>query len=295
MGRPRSREVLLLCGFLMAILPATAEVETPASLFGKRLPPVQGNVTALNYHEIPIDLDDPRDKEPLVVLKDYGIAGEAFYARNDGLNFPYQSCICPQDGALKARKSVAEKLHSANVVLSPLGLEVFVLDSYRPVSCQKKLWDFFLAEAKRMLGPSATPEQLVEYAGKFCSNPTSYDAKNFKTWPTHLTGGAVDLTLRRVQTGELLYMGGIFDDASDISVTRNYENSPAQDSPASAVEAQRNRRLLYWIMTAEGFANYPNEWWHFDYGNQMWVKNRDAKQSADPYAEHWGNAFYGAI
>jgi D-alanyl-D-alanine dipeptidase len=25
-------------------------------------------------------------------------------------------------------------------------------------------------------------------------------------------------------------------------------------------------------MAAEGFANNPNEWWHFSWGDQMWAK-----------------------
>jgi D-alanyl-D-alanine dipeptidase len=25
-------------------------------------------------------------------------------------------------------------------------------------------------------------------------------------------------------------------------------------------------------MTGEGFANYPEEWWHFSWGDQMWAR-----------------------
>lgn len=32
-----------------------------------------------------------------------------------------------------------------------------------------------------------------------------------------------------------------------------------------------NRRLLYNVMIDNDFTNYPNEWWHFDYGNQFWA------------------------
>ena len=116
------------------------------------------------------------------------------------------------------------------------------------------------------------------------------------------------MTLRRVDTGELLYMGSIFDDASDISITRHFENyqpvvkadaAHKSDEPASSIEARRNRRLLYWVMRTEGFANYSNEWWHFDYGNQMWIQNRDALKpgdpSPDPYEATNHEAFYGAI
>jgi D-alanyl-D-alanine dipeptidase len=32
-----------------------------------------------------------------------------------------------------------------------------------------------------------------------------------------------------------------------------------------------NRRLLYWTMREAGFTNYPYEYWHYDYGDQMYV------------------------
>jgi hypothetical protein len=31
-----------------------------------------------------------------------------------------------------------------------------------------------------------------------------------------------------------------------------------------------NRKLLYNAMTRAGFTNYPEEWWHYDFGNQFW-------------------------
>jgi D-alanyl-D-alanine dipeptidase len=37
-------------------------------------------------------------------------------------------------------------------------------------------------------------------------------------------------------------------------------------------------------MTDAGFANYPNEWWHFSWGDQMWAK------MAGERAAHYGLA-----
>jgi len=37
-------------------------------------------------------------------------------------------------------------------------------------------------------------------------------------------------------------------------------------------EVHQNRRLLYIVMTQAGFTNYPEEWWHYDFGNQFWGK-----------------------
>jgi len=29
---------------------------------------------------------------------------------------------------------------------------------------------------------------------------------------------------------------------------------------------------LHWVMTEEGFAGHPDEWWHFSWGDQLWAK-----------------------
>lgn len=282
-----------MCWGLLALfyLAQNAAGAIGIDLFNKSIPAGDLESTTGSYHELPIDFSDPLSKEPLVDLKDYGVHGEAFYARQDGLNAPYHTCICPGDSQLKSRKTVAFKLRQINKRLAVYGLELFVLDAYRPASCQRSLWKFFLTEAERILGAKTSEAEIIKYAEKYCSNPTTFDPKNFTTCPTHLTGGAVDLTIRRKATGELLYMGGIFDDASDQTITDYFEKLPKKNNnevlSASDLEARRNRRLLYWIMTEEGFANYPNEWWHFDYGNQMWVQNRQRKTDR--------GAFFGGI
>ncbi len=76
-------------------------------------------------------------------------------------------------------------------------------------------------------------------------------------------------------------MGSIFDDAASVSGTCYFEKR--RHKSQSALEARRNRRLLVHAMEEAGFANYPGEWWHFDFGTQMWVMN----------GGHNCSAFYG--
>jgi len=66
-------------------------------------------------------------------------------------------------------------------------------------------------------------------------------------------------------------MGSIFDDVTALAHTDHFEHKGTVASYSDA-EAQANRRVLYWTMTEEGFVNYPNEWWHFCWGDQMWAK-----------------------
>ncbi|HEX9944355.1 MAG TPA: M15 family metallopeptidase [Thermoanaerobaculia bacterium] len=225
----------------------------------------------------------------MVDIASLGISAESYYSREDGFNAPYYRPFSSALRTVYCRRTVAGKLLDVNQRLASYGVEVFVWDAFRPLACQQELWAYFIAEAKRTL-QNATEEELVAYASRYCSNPSTFRREDPRTWPTHMTGGALDLTLRHLQTGELLFMGGIFDDPSPVSHTDFYEDEARLNPSASAVEALRNRRLLYWSMRASGFANYPLEWWHFDWGNQMWVLNRPAEPGAGLSA---AKAFYG--
>jgi D-alanyl-D-alanine dipeptidase len=79
-------------------------------------------------------------------------------------------------------------------------------------------------------------------------------------------------------------MGGLFDDPTAISHTDRLERAYDDTGSYSAEEARANRRLLYWAMTEAGFANHPDEWWHYSWGDQMWAKMTGAP------AAHYGPA-----
>jgi D-alanyl-D-alanine dipeptidase len=70
----------------------------------------------------------------------------------------------------------------------------------------------------------------------------------------HSRGSAVDLTLYRVDTGELASMGG----SHDFMDERSHHGARG----VSDIEAQ-NRRVLCSIMEASGFERYDCEWWHY--------------------------------
>lgn len=243
------------------------------------IPILQQDKTALDYHSVPIKIKELSD-ESLVCLKEVGIQSESYYARGDGLNAPYHKAFSSATQHVWVRKSIAEKLAQINRKLFPFGIEILALDGYRPIECQRELWDHFVNIAKQTM-PTAPQEELVRFAGIYCSNPCNFSETDSKSWPTHATGGAIDLTLKRLANEEPLYMGGIFDDASEISKTTYYEEEietltrQGRLIPDSFREAARNRRLLYWSMHEEQFTNYRNEWWHFDWGTQMWIMNSE--------------------
>jgi D-alanyl-D-alanine dipeptidase len=70
----------------------------------------------------------------------------------------------------------------------------------------------------------------------------------------HSRGGAVDLTLYRLDTGELAPMGGGHD-----LMDRRSHHGAAGLRPHEAV----NREVLCSLMEASGFQRYECEWWHY--------------------------------
>ena len=240
----------------------------------RQIPAIDASFNGENYHQQPVDLGHARSHERLVELSSLGFHGENVYARNDGLNPPYFKAFPGAVSGLWCRESVAERLKQVNDSLAPLNVELFVLDAFRPIEVQVAIFNFFMEFAQSTLD-DPTPEACREFVAQYAADPTNYNERDSTTWPQHLTGGAIDLTLKRKGSGELLYMGGVFDDPSEISHTDYYENLNGCFS-TSCSEAQRNRRLLFWSMVEAGFSNWPHEFWHYDYGDQQWSMFRRA-------------------
>jgi D-alanyl-D-alanine dipeptidase len=155
------------------------------------------------------------------------------------------------------RQTIAEKLRAVNASL-PDGYYLVVLDAWRPLEVQQQLRASFLQDIQARFPHLSEPEQLATL-DQFVARPS-----DDPMCPSpHVTGGSVDVSLCDA-AGHLLDMGSGFDAPVPASWTSALEGEP--ESPA-----QRNRRLLYHSMLAQGFSNMPSEWWHFDYGNQLWA------------------------
>lgn len=102
----------------------------------------------------------------------------------------------------------------------------------------------------------------------------------------------VDLTIVDAR-GCLLPMGSGFDEDSDRSMTRYYEEKLERGESLDPKEekALRNRRLLFNLLTEEDFCNYPDEWWHFAYGTQAWSWEKGTPHAIYGFTEpdfRWG-------
>lgn len=159
--------------------------------------------------------------------------------------------ITVRAGVLKRLQAVVESL--------PETISLIVFDGYRPLAVQQWLWDNYLAMISAN-EPHLSPEEAERKVRQFVAFPAADPLRP----PPHRTGGAVDVYLVETETGTELPMGTPPDAIQSESVTRHFEDVP--EEPFTT-----NRRLLWHAMTDAGFANYPGEWWHFEYGNQRWA------------------------
>jgi D-alanyl-D-alanine dipeptidase len=199
-------------------------------------------MTLVSYEHIPIE----ESGEPLVDLADYGFKLEPVYY-NDGFS---------DTPKMYLRKTVAELLDAVRDELSPLHFKIW--DGWRPREIQHKLymnyWNQMASE-----NPDWTEKQLLAQVGTFVTIATDPNVI-----PIHSTGGSVDLTLVD-ESGAELDMGTRFDHFGPEAAALYFEQDEVNKT------AGDNRRILRKALIEAGFRYDEDEWWHFDYGNQIWA------------------------
>ncbi|NMB56041.1 MAG: M15 family metallopeptidase [Leptolinea sp.] len=162
------------------------------------------------------------------------------------------------------RKTVAKKLVKAAEEL-PGNFSLVIWDGWRPTEVQTALFDEYKSRLKQQFS-GKKEEDLDREVAKFVSVPSV----NPLCPSPHLTGGAVDLSI--MKGSSYVPMGTGFDDFSPLSNTNYYEIlSKRKELTREENEFLQDRRLLFHCMRDAGFTNFPNEWWHFDYGDQFWA------------------------
>lgn len=155
------------------------------------------------------------------------------------------------------RKTVAEKLLKVSLSL-PDEINLVLVEGHRSIESQQKDWDFSFQKIKKD-NPNLTNEQIEQKVGLFVAKPSPL--------ANHHCGGAVDVTLA-YSDGTLLDMGTPYLD-KDIDVSfyckfKMFSNEITDEQKA-------NRKILRDAMESEDFVWYPNEWWHYCYGDRMWA------------------------
>lgn len=165
-----------------------------------------------------------------------------YLTSGDGLFLNNNKMLC--------RHSVAEKLKRVARQLSGKGLGIYIYELYRSTEQQQAR----LQETYNRYRDKFPDKDELEMYVRRCTAGVGGG---------HQTGGAVDLTLCD-NNGIPLDMGSEYPVKCPEMVT-SYRLSPVVDE---------RRKLLCNVMYIEGFANYPGEWWHFSYGDQLWAAYR---------------------
>lgn len=131
------------------------------------------------------------------------------------------------------QRPAAQAVGRVSKALAAKGYGLLIHDAYRPWFVTWMFWE-------------ATPPE----SHMFVADPSKGSRHN--------RGCAVDLTLYDLKTGQPVEMPSRYDEMSG----RSYADF------VGGTSAQRTRRqILRDAMVAEGFEVYPEEWWHFDYGD----------------------------
>ena len=184
------------------------------------------------------ELINPKDLIPDIVIDlKYSTSDHMF------LNLPEGDILLPKfytaneclllSKAVKMLKIAQDSLRNIrefNGKQYPNGIGVKIWDGYRPRSVQYLFWEIY---------PNST----------YIANP--------ETGSKHNRGGAIDLTLIDLATGEELAMPTLFDDFS-IKASHSYIGYLPS-------EVLYNRALLKSIMSeVAGLLIYDAEWWHYE-------------------------------
>lgn len=153
----------------------------------------------------------------------------------------YQSEVC------LLVPEAAQALHAAAASLSGQGLGLLIYDCYRP----QRAVNHFVRWASEPEDFSTKP-LFYPHEQKHLLFERGYIAQR----SGHSRGATTDLGLYDLHTGRELNMGTRFD---------FMDASSATDFPLADSQAMVNRHVLRTAMTAQGFVNYDQEWWHYTF------------------------------
>ena len=140
---------------------------------------------------------------------------------------------------------LADALREATTRAAAAGFGLLLWDAYRPQRAVDRFLEWSVQPEDQRTKAEFYPS--IERAEAFTRGYVAPKSG-------HSRGSAVDLTLYRLDTGELAAMGG----RHDLMDEHSHHGAPG----VSAV-AGRNRQALCSIMEGSGFERYDCEWWHY--------------------------------
>lgn len=157
------------------------------------------------------------------------------------------------------RETVYKKLCEAQLYL-PENYYFKIYSAYRSLKEQHTLWDNRYNQIKAQ-NPEYSETELIRETKRFCANPNT-------GFGGHQTGGAVDVGLCNNE-GVDYPMGTLPSEVNSKTKAKAHNLTPQE---------RKNRAILFRAMKKAGFANYPQEWWHFSYGDRLWAAYKNKKK-----------------
>ncbi|WP_298623649.1 M15 family metallopeptidase [uncultured Legionella sp.] len=139
-----------------------------------------------------------------------------------------------------------------------------VWDVYRPRAVQAKVFNWMRDEIRKKM-PSLSDEESFAETRKYASLPSPVGDEYCAP---HLSGGAIDLTIINLLSGQVLEMGTPLDECSERAHLDYFDQMA--ELTVEEQDIRNNRHLLRLAMEQAGFTSYQYEWWHYDLGTVFW-------------------------
>jgi D-alanyl-D-alanine dipeptidase len=172
-----------------------------------------------------------------------GVRWDAKYATRD--NFTGQPVDGYEANRIVGSHALADALLEATARAAALGFGLLLWDGYRPQRAVNRFLEWSVQPED-----GRTKARFYPNIGRAEMLANGYVA----TRSGHSRGSAVDLTLYRLDTGEVAPMGG----GHDLMDVRSHHGAPRVSCTAA-----HHRERLRSIMEASGFVPYHCEWWHY--------------------------------
>lgn len=152
----------------------------------------------------------------------------------------------------RIRSEIRQRIEKASLTL-PDGLAFMIYEAYRSRQQQQQIWGPVYTQLQNE-NPEWATDSLYAEASRWISPPDGFGSG-------HQAGAAVDITLATFDRNPL-NMGTNMNEKSPLSPT---------DSPV-AKNIRKSRDILITALAGCELVNYPNEWWHFSYGDRLWAE-----------------------
>ncbi len=257
------------------------------ALLGRLVRPIPDSSEAYNrkqgYRDLPIKPTPEFENEPLVPLREYGIAGQSYYSRPNATTSEPLPFVAKE---VYLRRSIAQTLQTLNEKLNnPIisaffdgEVELYVEEGVRERRVQKQIRETEFPALLRKNHPDLNDDKIRQKVNDLFAVPSEEG-----TSPSpHETGAAFDIILRYKQANKGYVPGsevdlGHADGQTGPSITPDYfEHSPVEGG--HDIRVRNHRRAFYNIMTGEafgmhtGFIANPTEFWHWSRHDQLAAK-----------------------